>query len=279
MTQPQARTDLPVTKALTAAEHEELHRRYAEDGYVVLKNVVAREKMSALCSAINEAFHRAKSSGGLFKGGGLISGHLNCFPGEQSRFVAETLEERGVVDFVKAVTPRPFVGPAVRCNVNLPKSVAQHYHIDGAFAEQFTVVNVAAMDTDLVNGAIDLVPGTHRRFYKYWQFALERPYRFATRIPMSCGDVLVRPSTLWHRGMPNRSRTPRPMLGLTYGDLHEKATTDTGDQFRENDGKIAFYENRFRPTRLGRLRERTFVAAPITYASYRFVASLLGKAP
>jgi len=254
--------------------HEELQRTYAEDGYVVLRNVVSREKLLELRTTLVDAFDTAKRTGGLLAGGGTISGHLNCFPGEGSRFVYEALKEHGVLELVEAITPRRFVTPSVRCNVNLPKSVAQNYHIDGAFVERFTVVNIAVMDTDLVNGAIELIPGTHKKFYKYWRFAVERPYRFAKRIPMSCGDVLVRTSSLWHRGMPNRSSAPRPMLALTFGDKHER---EYADPFRQNDGQIAFYENWYRPTRLGRLRERTFVAAPITYASYRFVSSLFGN--
>jgi Phytanoyl-CoA dioxygenase (PhyH) len=277
MTQASIRTapnDVPVPGLPAREDLEDLKRAYAADGYVVLKNVVDREKLSALCRTIVDAFDDAKRSGALFAGGGSISGHLNCFPGEGSRFVYEALQSQGVIDLIRAITPRAFVSPSVRCNVNLPKSVAQHYHIDGAFIERFTVVNIAAMDTDLVNGAIEIIPKTHKKFYKYWRFALERPYRFAKRIPMSCGDVLIRTSSLWHRGMPNRSPRPRPMLALTFGDKHEK---ELPDPFAQNEGKVGFYENWYRPTRLGRLRERTFVMAPITYASYRFVSSLFGN--
>jgi hypothetical protein len=101
-----------------------------------------------------------------------------------------------------------------------------------------------------------------------------KPGRVAKRITMSSGDVLVRSSTLWHRGMPNRSAAPRPMLAMTFGDKMEK---EYPDPFRQNEGKIAFYENWYRPTRLGRLRERTFVVAPITYDAYRFVSSILDR--
>lgn len=277
MTQAPARAapgDVSVPTVLSPEDHAQLRRAYAADGYVVLKNVVDREKLTSLRRTIVDAFDEAKRAGGLFAGGGLISGHLNCFPGEGSRFVYGALRDHGVIDLIRAITPRPFVSHSVRCNVNLPRSVAQHYHIDGAFIERFTVVNIAVMDTDLGNGAIELIPETHKKFYKYWRFALERPYRFAKRIPMRCGDVLVRTSSLWHRGMPNHSANPRPMLALTFGDKHEK---EVPDPFRQNEGKVAFYENWYKPTRLGRLRERTFVVAPITYASYRFVASLFGN--
>ena len=131
-------------------------------------------------------------------------------------------------------------------------------------------VNVAVVDTDLSNGAIDMVPGSHKKFYKYWRFAMERPNRAAIRIPMRQGDVLVRNSNVWHRGMPNKTATPRPMLAFTWED----GGAQESDPFAVNGGNIAFRQNWFRPTRLGRLRERTFVAAPITYSTYRFVSSL-----
>jgi hypothetical protein len=46
------------------------------------------------------------------------------------------------------------------------------------------------------------------------------------------------------------------------------------DPFAEEGGKIKFYPNWFAPTRMGRLIERTFVTAPITYKTYRFVNSI-----
>ncbi len=48
------------------------------------------------------------------------------------------------------------------------------------------------------------------------------------------------------------------------------------DPFKVEGGKITFRPNWFSPSPLGRLRERTFVAAPITYSAYRFVRSLFG---
>jgi len=78
--------------------------------------------------------------------------------------------------------------------------------------------------------------------------------------------------------MPNRTSSPRPMLAVTFDPPKrgESAKPQT-DPFLFNEGKFLFYENWFRPNLLGRLRERTVVAAPITYASYRFVRSLFGK--
>jgi len=245
---------------------------FQQQGYLIFRDVVPKVELSQLRDRIFQAFDESKRSGKLFSGGGQISGHLNCFPGEESRFALAALEQRGVVDVIRQLYNKP-MPLRVSCNFNMPQSVAQHYHMDGVFVEDFMIANIAVVDTDLVNGAIDVLPGTHNRFFEFWRYALERQYRSSTRLPLKQGDVLVRTSRLWHRGMPNRSATARPMLALTFGE--KVAPKD--DAFRVNDGKINFDPNWFRPNLLGRLRERTFVTVPITYSAYRFARSLVGK--
>src|SRR5690349_6905388 len=94
------------SKALSPGEIEALKRSFAEDGYVVIRDVVSREKLSHLRDRLFEEFNRAQKSGQLFSGGGMLSGHLNCFPGEESRFVYESLRERGIIDLVRAIEPK-----------------------------------------------------------------------------------------------------------------------------------------------------------------------------
>jgi hypothetical protein len=248
----------------------DLSSAFARDGYVTLPNVVSKSRLAALTEQLRGEYNRARTAGELFSGGGTISGHLNCFPGAQSRFVYDELERYGVFDFVRQVSPSATRMPNVGCNLNLPKSVAQHYHADRNFVDNFMIANVAVVDTDLTNGAIDLVPGTHKKFYKYWRFAMERADRLSMRVPMRQGDVLVRNSNVWHRGMPNHTSVPRPMLAFTWED----GGSHQSDPFAVGEGKIAFRTNWFRPNFAGRLRERTFVTAPITYSAYRFVSSL-----
>jgi len=254
------------------SELESFGTTYAKQGYLVFKDVVPKAALAELKTRIFDEFEISKRSGSLFDGGGQISGHLNCFPGANSRFALEALEQRGITEVIRELYGKP-MPLRVSCNFNLPKSVAQHYHMDGVFTEDFMIANVAVVDTDLVNGAIDVLPGTHDRFYEFWRYAVQRRYKLTTRLPLKAGDVLVRTSRLWHRGMPNRSATPRPMLAFTFGEK----VAPKGDPFQINDGKINFDPNWFRPDLLGRLRERTFVTAPITYSAYRFARSLVGK--
>jgi hypothetical protein len=272
-------TDESVTRAAIGIrpysqdELAKFHQTFAEDGYCIFRSVVPKDVLARHNKSIVETYDRAKRSGTLFDGGGTISGNLNYYPGEDARGVYDALEHHGVVDFVKAILPGKFTRRRAGGNLNLPKSVAQHYHMDGNFTEDFVIVNVAVVDTDLVNGAIDVLPGTHRKFYQYWRFALERTHRLSRRLPMQQGDVLVRTSRLWHRGMPNRASAARPMLGLTYGE--NCGTTD--DPLALDAGRPGFSPNWFNPTAIGRLRERTYVTVPITYSAYRFVRSLYGN--
>jgi ectoine hydroxylase-related dioxygenase (phytanoyl-CoA dioxygenase family) len=261
-----------VPSSAPALDIEALKKEFAENGYLIFRNVVSKERLAKLHQDLSDEFQRRKASGALFSGGGMIAGHLNCFPGGGSRFAYEALEQHGIIDVVKALFPKATRMPNVGCNFNLPNSVTQHYHMDRNFIDHFMIANVAVVDTDLTNGAIDVVPGSHKKFYKFWRFAIERPHRAAKRIPMKQGDVLVRDSNVWHRGMPNHTTQPRPMVAFTWED----GGTTLADPFAQEDGKIAFRQNWYRPTTMGRLRERIFVTAPISYSAYRFATSLTG---
>jgi ectoine hydroxylase-related dioxygenase (phytanoyl-CoA dioxygenase family) len=258
------------TNKLSASEIETLKQAYANDGFFVIRNVVSHEGLTALHQALTREFESASKSGALFSGGGLVSGHLNCFPGAGARFAYDTLQERGIIDLLKELHPQVLRMPNVGLNFNLPASHTQHYHIDRPFTRDFMIANVAVVDTVIENGAIELVPGTHKRFYKYTRFVLERRHRNAVRVPMNQGDVLIRSSNVWHRGMTNSTSVPRPMLAMTWEDGGNNAP----DPFNADGGKIRFLPNWFKPTRVGRIRERLFVKVPITYSALRFARSL-----
>jgi hypothetical protein len=255
--------------ALSEEDLRELRSNLDDKGYFVIPDVVSKERLAEFNLQIVEAYQQAEK----FEGGGSISGHLNCFPGKEARFIYDEIEERGIADAIRAL--RPGLSSAVRptLNFNLPGSSAQHYHMDGVFTEEYIICNIAVVDTDLSNGAIDLLPSTNREFFPFWRYALKQKYRLTTRVPMQQGDVLLRKSTLWHRGMPNGSATPRPMMSLTFGEKVAPA----GDPFATNDGKMIFYPNWYGTSRLGVVRERIEVAAPITRSTVRFARSLVGN--
>ncbi len=261
---------MTTTGRLSDSELARCRREYVENGYFVLRGVVDPDLLAGLHQALAREFDRASREDGLFSGGGLISGHLNCFPGEGTRAVYESLLNQGIVDFLKELDPRILRLPNVGCNFNLPGSHTQHWHTDYPFTRDFMIVNVTLVDTNTENGATDIIPATHKKFYKYTRFVLERVARNSMRVETKRGDVVVRNANLWHRGMTNLTRVPRPMLAFTWEDGGSK----NPDPFRVNDGKIRFLPNWFKPTRAGRIRERVFVRAPFVYSALRFGRSL-----
>jgi hypothetical protein len=248
---------------------QDLRSAFVREGYVTLSNVVSKPRLAALTNELRGEYARVCATGELFSGGGMISGHLNCFPGAQSRFVYDELEQYGVFDLVKSLSPSATRMPNVGCNLNLPNSSAQNPHADGYAVSPFLIVNVAPIDTDVKNGAMEVTPSTHLREYKYWQYALSgKP---AIRVRLSAGDVIVRSSMLWHRGMPNMSNAIRPMLAFTWED----GGSDLADPYTAHGGKITLLTNRYAQNLSGRLRERAFASLPALGRCYLFMRSVL----
>src|ERR1700733_1597964 len=225
----------------------DLSSTFEREGYVALPSVVSKSRLAALTDELRGEFDRARTNGELFSGGGTISGHLNCFPGAQSRFVYDELDRYGVFDLVRRLSPSATRMPNIGCNLNLPNSSAQNVHADGSAMSLFLIVNVVPIDTDLKNGAMEVTPGTHLREYKYWQYVLSgKP---AIRVCMSAGDVIVRSSMLWHRGMPNKSNAIRPMLAFTW----ENGGSDLTDPYTAHGGKITLLTNSYAQNLSGKL--------------------------
>jgi hypothetical protein len=257
----------PATPAKVS--HSLSHRLFERDGFLHVPGAVDRQQLSDWTREARASYREQVSRGVLFTGGGNWSGHLNCFPGESSRFVYEQLEARGIFELVQALSSQRLRAPNVGCNFNLPGSSAQNEHVDGYAATPFLVLNVAAVDTDLDNGAMEIVPRSHRRDFKYWEIVLQQ--RDRARVLMKQGDALIRTSRLWHRGMPNRSPEPRPMLAFTW----ENGGSSLADPYAQHGGRITFLPNRFATGWRGRLKERAFVAAPRLGVVYQVARSLL----
>ena len=135
-------------RTLSTTERVDAGRALEEDGFVIFRDVVSKERLSELAQALFDEFDRATMSGELFEGGGFLSGHLNCFPGEAARFVWDDISRFGIVDLVGELRPDIVESVRATLNFNLPGSVAQHYHMDGLYLKDFLICNVAVVDTD-----------------------------------------------------------------------------------------------------------------------------------
>ena len=248
--------------------NDTLRQAFRDRGYLRFEGVLPRKPLSQLNRRLSEELEWAQGSGELFSGGGTVSGHLNCFPGVESRFVYDGLVQSGIIEIVGRLARNSLRMPNIGCNLNLPGSAAQNDHVDGYASQPFLIVNVAAVDTHLDNGAMEILCGSHRSQAQYWQLLRQRPQR--QRVCLRQGDVLIRSSTLWHRGMPNPSLKPRPMLAFTWED----GGSSLADPYAVHGGRIAFLPNRYRTDLSSRIREHAFVALPRLGMAYRVVRSL-----
>ena len=94
-------------------------------------------------------------------------------------------------------------------------------------------------------------------------------WRDRVALCMNKGDVLVRFSTMWHRGTKNHSDQVRPMMSLTFGE----SSAPYGDAF---DSDVEFQPNWYGTSRADEIRERVFVTVPPIYSTLRFCRSLVG---
>lgn len=120
-------------------------------------------------------------------------------------------------------------------NTNLPGSGAQPVHPDtaqlwpdlpAAHPPYAFVVNVPVVDMDESNGSTELWPGTHRDT-TMWEgmgtlrvpeakLAEWRARRPPIQPAVAAGSIVIRDIRLWHRGVPNHTDRPRPMIAMIH---------------------------------------------------------------
>lgn len=149
------------------------------------------------------------------------SGHLNLNAGCLSHKIISELEKnlvlRKIEDFFKINIHNYEM--LVGINLNWPGSEAQHPHMDGSFGNEHYILNIPIVDTTTVNGAIEIFPKTHLSSLSYSKFLLGGYIFSGVRVEAKAGHGLLRSSRLWHRGMPNRTGSPRAMLSIVFHDV------------------------------------------------------------
>lgn len=247
---------------------------WAREGYLFLPDAMPKDLLANLRSEIVGAFAEASKDFAKNRIGGTLHGHLNCFPGEQTKAFADKVESLGIKQIMEEAVGESLTLISAGCNINMPGSHAQNFHIDGEFNDPWIVVNATLVDTDVRNGATEIVPGTHASQLLYWEFMLKGFWRKRVRRDSVVGDIVIRPTTLWHRGMPNRSDSIRPMIGLVYAPSrkHLKA-----EDFTQYGGKVTFIPNRYDSSLKGRVGEAIATYLPQAAIGMRIFRSFFLK--
>jgi hypothetical protein len=226
--------------------------------------------LSSIQENINRAFRNWCTDQKRERIGGALHGHLNCFPGQQAAAFDLEIERLGIKKLMEDLVGEPVMLVSAGCNINLPGSRAQNFHIDGEFDQPLLVVNATLVDTDAHNGATEIVPGTHKSELLYWEFMLKGFFGRRSRIESRVGDILVRPTTLWHRGMPNLSGSIRPMLGFVYAPVSRALEPE---EYTTANGAIALIPNRYSSSLKGRIAETMATYVPFAMAALRIMRS------
>ena len=185
-------------------------------GYVVLRGLLPADAARRYGEAILAEYARLSEAGWSFTGGGHIEGHLNIIPGGLGIELVDAAEKAGLAELISRLAGEPMHLTRMAGNLAMAKCHSQNFHPDTTLAEQTWVANIALVPTSPANGAMALIPGTQLLGENYAKFRAARLLGKAEQPTMEPGDILLRLSSVWHRGTHNPSSAARPMGMLGY---------------------------------------------------------------
>lgn len=236
------------------------HReQFASQGYLILPGALPAEPCEAFGASVLAEYDRQIEAGWSFSGAGSLAGHLNIRMGERGRELLALVQEAGIAALVAELAGGPVALRQAAGNLNLPGSCMQDFHMDGLFADRMFIANVCLTATERSNGATEIVPGSDFQELSYWRLARDGWRTRSVRPELLPGDVLIRPSNLWHRGTPNRSGAARPMAGFIWGPL---AQGETPSPCPDLEGPLTLFANKY----YGRwAKPKEFIAARLPW--------------
>lgn len=211
---------------------------FCRDGYLHLVDAVPADLCAKLAADINARFTQLEADDALPEQPGVAAGNLAIEAGSAGLPLIDALSAAGIAELAVELAGQPLTARGISGNLNLPGSRVQDFHMDGIRAERFMIVNVMLVDCGPENGSVELVEGSHDVPLAYHQLHREPWLGHRRQLTARQGDVLIRPSTLWHRGTTNPSATPRPMAAWIF-------KPGTGAGLAPTDGPIRFFGNRY----------------------------------
>jgi hypothetical protein len=317
--------------ALSKDKLSQIHESFQTIGFAVVADLIPKNVQHLLFEAAQEDVLAVRQRDELTMHERHTGpGHLQLGPRRYGAYVDADLVANQLIESVIAelLGEGAWLG-FYNGNVNCPGSGFQPLHFDRPFSWKTeaeakaagqswppptTTVScsVALSPITEATGATEIYPGTHREIaVTKWQ-PREQPGNYPELVsewgpPASmtipAGGVCFRDPRMWHRGVPNPSASPRPMLALTYhsglsqhqtGLLVDDMSPADKQRCDEDpalkllqsgeigDGRLVFDESARRafesdPSAHGIYRNARFVTAPET-VNHFLDAHLLGGA-
>lgn len=223
---------------LTPPHHEAAVAALRRDGVVVITGVINPGHVALLRERMLEDVDEIlKRDDAPFN---FNSGNLQQDPPPFHPYLfRDVLVNDLVVQVTKSILGRGLKNAYYSGNTNLPGSSEQPVHVDvgqlwpdleAAPPAHGLVVNVPVLDMDERNGSTEMWPGTHLDT----SMTVQQVRSDADiRVPdeklkerrlvsppvqpfVPAGGVAIRDLRLWHRGMPNHTPVPRPMIAMIH---------------------------------------------------------------
>jgi hypothetical protein len=194
------------------------------DGFVVLKNHFPKElimKWREACTPLlNE---QVKLEGEQTSRGN--NRYYVTFPFEMPFADPDIYEDGDILAIVQELVGKNFVMCQLASDTPLKGSGYQDIHRDcpplfpeaGFETPMYQLaINFPLVDVTSENGPLDIIRGTHTLSRDQGLDLLEKKKVSIEQVEMKMGDVMIRDVRTLHRGTPNKTDIPRPMVVIGY---------------------------------------------------------------
>lgn len=207
--------------------------------------------------------------------GGQRYGHLNATIGHHAKKILKEIDQKGLLKRIEKEYDINLGDYFLTCacNINLPGSKKQHIHRDTNFDDSKIIINIPLIDVNEENGSIEVYPGTNEIPLSFLDFLLSRKKYPPSRVNTNLGDIFIKDSNLFHRGMENLSSRPRSMVAITFSRKDIASSIDLAAPFGGR--KIEFINNWFSNDFRGRVFEHIYMHFPLLRSIRRIFASIV----
>ena len=246
------------------------HHLFENTGLIIFKNFIKDPEFYEICTNLKrdiliEFENTDKKNLGGFQMGNLAVTTTKKY----NKLIYDILIQNGLEKIIKEITNNKFSDYQITMggNLNIPGGYTQHFHTDGILENKFIIVNIATEDVYENNGPLEIFCNTHKTKLPYWKFLLKK--KNTLKFLASKGDILIRKSELWHRGLKNTSNNARFMFGI---NLIKKNNPNNQNLFKvDEDLKIG--SNFFKATFFGKIEEKIYCKFRLLYILVRLLKS------